>query len=101
MNSCIHCGSDIDADRLEFLIDFNKPLTCKNCSMEQPAAGYKDKVKVVKSKTDAQIRKSAERLEQIKEKNKLWGIMHFLIIARCSLFSLILGNILLFNRSLL
>ena len=73
MNSCIHCGSDIDADRLEFLIDFNKPLTCKNCSMEQPAAGYKDKVKVVKSKTDAQIRKSAERLEQIKEKNKLWA----------------------------
>ena len=73
MNSCIHCGSNIDADRLEFLIDFNKPLTCKNCSMEQPAAGYKDKVKVVKSKTDAQIRKSTERLEQIKEKNKLWA----------------------------
>jgi GTP-binding protein EngB required for normal cell division len=70
MSSCIHCGSDIDADRLEFLVDFNKPLTCKDCSMEQPAAGYKDKVKVVKTKTDAQIKKEWNKNELAKEARK-------------------------------
>ncbi len=29
------------------------------------------------------------------EKRKLWGMMHFLIIARCSVFSLILGSMIL------
>ena len=70
MNSCIHCGSDIDADRLEFLVDFNKPLTCKDCSMEQPAAGYKDKVKLVKTKSDAQIKREWHQNELIKEARK-------------------------------
>jgi hypothetical protein len=70
MNSCIHCGSNIDADRLEFLVDFNKPLTCKDCSMEQPAAGYKDKVKLVKTKSDAQIKREWHQNELIKEARK-------------------------------
>tara|TARA_Y100000385_G_scaffold210507_1_gene218438 strand:+ start:1538 stop:2002 length:465 start_codon:yes stop_codon:yes gene_type:complete len=52
VSSCIHCGSDIDADRLEFLVDFNKPLTCKSCSMEPAAKGYvkKPKSKLKKKK---------------------------------------------------
>ena len=33
------------------------------------------------------------------EKRKICGMMHFLIIARCSLFSLPLGSLLLFCRS--
>ena len=70
MSSCIHCGSNIDADRLEFLVDFNKPLTCKDCSMEQPAAGYKDKVKIVKTKTDTQIKREWQKNELVKEARK-------------------------------
>jgi|TARA_B100001094_G_C18124327_1_gene768613 hypothetical protein len=50
VSSCIHCGSDIDADRLEFLVDFNKPLTCKSCSMEPAAKGYVKKPKLKKKK---------------------------------------------------
>jgi hypothetical protein len=70
MNSCIHCSYEIDKERLEFLLEFNKPLTCKNCSMEQPYIGYKEKPKVVKSKTDAQLRKINEKYEQIKQDSK-------------------------------
>lgn len=70
MNECIHCLSQIDPERLEFLIDFNKPLTCKNCSMEQPSAGYKDKPKIVKSKTDAQLKKIQQKYEDIKQTSK-------------------------------
>lgn len=67
MNECIHCLSTIDPERLEFLIDFKKPLTCKSCSMEQPVAGYRDKPKVIKSKTDAQLRKINQKYEEIKQ----------------------------------
>ena len=70
MTNCIHCLLEIDLDRLEFLQEFNKPLTCKNCSMEQPTIGYKDKVKTVKTKTDAQLRKISEKYEQVKQANK-------------------------------
>ena len=38
--NCIHCNEIIDEDRLEFLVDYNKPLTCKSCSMEPAAKGY-------------------------------------------------------------
>jgi hypothetical protein len=69
MNSCKYCLDIIDSDRLEFLQEFNKPLTCKSCSMEQPTIGYKDKPKSVKSKTDAQLRKISEKYEQIKQEN--------------------------------
>ena len=55
MSSCIHCGSDIDADRLEFLVDFNKPLTCKSCSMEPAAKGYVKKPKLKKKKKIVKI----------------------------------------------
>jgi hypothetical protein len=67
MNHCINCQSKIDPDRLEFLIEYKRPLTCKSCSMEQPAPGYKDKPKVIKSKTDAQLKKINEKYEEIKQ----------------------------------
>lgn len=70
MNECVHCLSSIDPERLEFLIEFNKPLTCKNCSMEQPAAGYRDKPKVIKSKTDAQLKKMHKKYEEIKQASR-------------------------------
>lgn len=69
MNICIHCKLEIDLDRLEFLQEFNKPLTCKKCSMEQPVAGYKDKPRIVKSKTDAQLKKVKDKYEEVKQAN--------------------------------
>ena len=39
---CVYCQSMIDNDRLEFLIDSNRPLVCKECSTEQRAVGYMD-----------------------------------------------------------
>ena len=67
MNNCIHCLGTIDSDRLEFLQEFNRPFTCKSCSMEQPTIGYKDKPKYIKSKTDAQLRRIGEKYEQKKQ----------------------------------
>ena len=32
----------IDNDRLEFLLEYNKTLVCKDCSTEQRAVGYMD-----------------------------------------------------------
>lgn len=69
-NNCIHCLLEIDSDRLEFLQQYNKPLTCKNCSMEQPVIGYKDKPKILKRKTDAQLKKIKEKYEQVKQANE-------------------------------
>jgi hypothetical protein len=67
MSNCIHCLGTIDYDRLEFLQQFNKPQTCKSCSMEQPTVGYKDKPKSIKSKTDGQLKKISEKYEQMKQ----------------------------------
>ena len=68
--NCIHCNEIIDEDRLWFLNLKNRPLTCQNCSMEKPAVGYKDKPKIVKSRTNAQIRKSAEKYELMQEESR-------------------------------
>ena len=39
---CQYCQSMIDQDRLEFLMDSNRPLVCKECSTEQRAVGFMD-----------------------------------------------------------
>jgi len=39
---CIYCKSMIDSDRLEFLVEYNKTMVCKECSTEQRAVGYMD-----------------------------------------------------------
>ena len=66
----IHCSSEVDEDRLEFLIEYNKPITCMKCSMEQPSTGYKDKIKTVKSRSDKQLKNSYEKHIAIKEASK-------------------------------
>ena len=35
--------------------------------MEQPATGYKDKSKSIKSKTDAELKRISEKYEQMKQ----------------------------------
>jgi hypothetical protein len=37
---CRYCQGMIDQDRLEFLIDSNRPFVCKECSTEQRAVGF-------------------------------------------------------------
>lgn len=39
---CIGCSSGIDTERYEFLVEFKRPIICKNCSTEQRAVGYMD-----------------------------------------------------------
>jgi hypothetical protein len=39
---CRYCQGMIDQDRLEFLIDSNRPFVCKECSTEQRAVGFMD-----------------------------------------------------------
>lgn len=39
---CNYCKSVIDEDRLEFLIEYNRPIVCKDCSVEQRAVGFMD-----------------------------------------------------------
>lgn len=34
MTDCTFCGAPIDADRLEYLTETGRPLTCKACSTE-------------------------------------------------------------------
>lgn len=40
--NCVSCFGDIDSERYEFLIEFNRPMICKNCSTEQRAVGFMD-----------------------------------------------------------
>lgn len=40
--SCISCFGDIDSERYEFLLEFNRPMICKSCSTEQRAVGFMD-----------------------------------------------------------
>ena len=37
---CNYCKSIIDEDRLDFLTTYNRPMVCKECSVEQRAVGY-------------------------------------------------------------
>ena len=39
---CRYCQGMIDQERLEFLMDSNRPLVCKECSTEQRAVGFMD-----------------------------------------------------------
>jgi hypothetical protein len=39
---CRYCHSSIPEGRLEFLIEYNKIITCVSCSNEQRAIGYMD-----------------------------------------------------------
>jgi hypothetical protein len=39
---CSYCQSMIDPDRVEFLTQYNRPIVCKDCSVEQRAVGYMD-----------------------------------------------------------
>jgi hypothetical protein len=39
---CQYCQDMIPEGRLEFLIEYNRPMVCKDCSTEQRAVGYMD-----------------------------------------------------------
>jgi len=39
---CVHCDSVVDEDRLEFLIENNKEVTCCNCTKEIKVVGFMD-----------------------------------------------------------
>jgi hypothetical protein len=40
--NCIYCHESIPEDRSEFLINYNKTVTCVSCSNEQRAVGFMD-----------------------------------------------------------
>ena len=40
--TCNYCKTNIDKDRLDFLIEYNRPIVCKSCSVEKRAVGYMD-----------------------------------------------------------
>lgn len=39
---CKYCQETIDPERLEFLIEYNRMIVCKKCSVEERAVGYMD-----------------------------------------------------------
>lgn len=39
---CIYCSEEICQDRYEFLIETNRKMVCKNCSVESRAVGFMD-----------------------------------------------------------
>lgn len=39
---CNYCKSMIPEGRLEFLIEYNRPMVCIECSTEQKAVGFMD-----------------------------------------------------------
>lgn len=39
---CRYCQDMIPEGRVEFLIEYNRPMVCKDCSTEQRAIGYMD-----------------------------------------------------------
>jgi hypothetical protein len=38
--NCVSCFGDIDTERYEFLVEYNRPMICKGCSTEQRAVGF-------------------------------------------------------------
>jgi len=40
--TCNYCKTNIDKDRLDFLFEYNRPIVCKDCSVEKRAIGYMD-----------------------------------------------------------
>ena len=39
---CIYCKNEIDFDRYEFLVETNRSMVCKGCSVEDRAIGFLD-----------------------------------------------------------
>ena len=39
---CNYCKSMIPEGRVEFLIEYNRPMVCIDCSTEERAVGYMD-----------------------------------------------------------
>lgn len=40
--NCVYCHTSIPDGRLEFLLEYNKTVTCISCSNEQRAVGFMD-----------------------------------------------------------
>ena len=40
--NCIYCKTDVGIDRYEFLIETNRKIICKECSVENRAIGFMD-----------------------------------------------------------
>lgn len=40
--NCIYCKTDVGIDRYEFLIETNRKIICKECSVEDRAVGFMD-----------------------------------------------------------
>ena len=40
--NCIYCKTDVGVDRYEFLIETNRKIICKECSVENRAIGFMD-----------------------------------------------------------
>jgi hypothetical protein len=40
--NCIYCKTDVGIDRYDFLIETNRKIICKECSVEDRAVGFMD-----------------------------------------------------------
>jgi hypothetical protein len=40
--NCTYCQSEIDFERYEFLVETNRQMVCKSCSVENRAIGFMD-----------------------------------------------------------
>jgi hypothetical protein len=40
--NCIYCKNDVGVDRYEFLLETNRKIICKECSVEGRAVGFMD-----------------------------------------------------------
>jgi len=40
--NCIYCKNCVGIDRYEFLVETNRKIICKECSVESRAVGYND-----------------------------------------------------------
>jgi hypothetical protein len=40
--NCIYCKNCVGVDRYEFLVETNRKIVCKDCSVEQKAVGFLD-----------------------------------------------------------
>jgi hypothetical protein len=40
--NCIYCKNSVGIDRYEFLVETNRKIICKECSVENRAVGYMD-----------------------------------------------------------
>lgn len=40
--NCVYCKTSIPTGRLEFLMEYNRTITCIQCTSEQKTIGYMD-----------------------------------------------------------